>query len=379
MRLFFLGLLLFSCFAHANEFADSKTQLQVVLEKIKDLTTQLMVDEQQEAQLQEDLKELDLKVAQSVTHLKETKEQLIQTESLLKKLAIEYEVGIKNLALQQTALQEQIRGAFLLGQFDSLKLLLNQTDPHAVGRLLTYFDYFNAARGRVMQQIQADVDTLEQTKAKQLLQQKKLHILQTEQTRVHAELNEQKQAQSKLVETLLANISEKNLSLETLQADKQALESVIVELESQPHQPFIGNTDKPLRDHKGRLSWPVQGKVLHHFGEAFVGENTWQGILIAAPEGMNVRSIYKGRVVYADWLRGFGLIIIVDHGDGYMSLYAHNQSLYKNAGDVVNVGEPIAQVGKSGPVANTGLYFEIRSKGEVQNPMPWLAPMASKS
>ena len=264
-----------------------------------------------------------------------------------------------------------------MGQFDGLKLLLNQTDPHVLGRLLTYFDYFNIARGRVTQQIQADVDALEQTKTKQLLQQKKLQILQTEQTKAYAKFNEQKQAQSKLVEKLLANINEKNLTLETLQADKQALESVIVKLENQQQYAFVGNTDKPLRDHQGRLSWPVQGKVVHQFGDKVVGDNTWQGILIAAPEGTDIRSIYQGRVAYADWLRGFGLIIIVDHGDGYMSLYAHNQSLYKNAGDRVNIGEPIAQVGKSRPVANTGLYFEIRHKGEVQNPMSWLVPKAS--
>lgn len=379
MRLFFLGLLLLSSIASANESADSQTKLQSVVDKIKNLTTELVADKDQQHALQAELKKLDLEVEASAKSLKKTQAQLVKTEKLLETLNSEYEERLKDLAVQQDALREQIRGAFLLGQFDGLKLLLNQSDPHTLGRLLTYFDYFNTARSEMAQQIQTDTDALAQTRTQQLLQQEKLNLLEMEQAGVYAKLNQQKQAQSGLVEALLADIKEKNLTLETLQADKQALEKVLNELKKQTSPTFVGNTDKPMKTHQGRLSWPVQGKVLHRFGDAFVGSNKWQGILIAAPEGTDVQAIYPGRVVYADWLRGFGLITIVDHGDGYMSLYAHNQSLYKNAGDWVAVNEPIAQVGKSGPVANSGLYFEIRSKGEVQNPTTWLAPMNSKS
>ncbi|MFA6036499.1 MAG: peptidoglycan DD-metalloendopeptidase family protein [Legionellales bacterium] len=379
MKLFFLGLLLISSIAHANDPAQSQSKLQSVVEKIKDLTTELVADKDQEQVLQEDLKTLDLEVEASAKNLKKTQAQLAKTEQLLTQLNQEYESRLKDLAVQQDALREQIRGAFLLGQFDGLKLLLNQSDPNTLGRLLTYFDYFNNARSHMAQQIQIDTDALAKTRTQQLLQQEKLNLLEMEQAGVYAKLNQQKQAQSSLVEELLANIKEKNLTLATLQADKQALEAVLAALQKQNSSIFVGNTDKPMKTYQGKLAWPVQGKVLHRFGEAFVGTNKWQGILIAAPEGTDVQAIYPGRVVYADWLRGFGLITIIDHGDGYMSLYAHNQSLYKNAGDWVAVNEPIAVVGKSGPVANTGLYFEIRSKGEVQNPMTWLAPINSKS
>lgn len=369
MKLFFLGLLLFSSYAYANDPAQSQSKLQSVVEKIKDLTTELVADKDQEQALQEDLKKLDLEVEASAKNLKKTQAQLATTEKLLAQLNKEYESRLKDLAVQQDALREQIRGAFLLGQFDGLKLLLNQSDPNTLGRLLTYFDYFNHARSHMAQQIQIDTDALAKTRTQQLLQQEKLNLLEMEQAGVYAKLNQQKQAQSSLVEELLANIKEKNLTLATLEADKQALEAVLAALQKQNTSMFVGNTDKPMKTHQGKLVWPVQGKASPRFG----------GILIAAPEGTDVHAIYPGRVVYADWLRGFGLITIVDHGDGYMSLYAHNQSLYKNAGDWVAVNEPIAVVGKSGPVANTGLYFEIRSKGEVQNPTAWLAPMNSKS
>jgi septal ring factor EnvC (AmiA/AmiB activator) len=379
MRLFFIGILLFSSVVFANSSEDSQTKLQTVVDKIKNLTTELVADKNQQQKLQDELKKLDLEISTSAKNLKKTQNQLAKTEEVLAGLTVEYEVRLKELQVQQDALREQIRGAFLLGQFDGLKLLLNQSDPHTLGRLLVYFDYFNVARNHIATQIQIDTDHLAQTRAQQLLQQEKLNVLEMEQAASYAELTQQKKSQSALVEELLADIKAKNQTLESLEADKQALEAVLASLKKQTSATFTGNANQPIKTHQGRLSWPVQGKVLHRFGESYIGNNTWQGILIAAPEGTDVRSIYKGRVVYADWLRGFGLITIVDHGDGYMSLYAHNQSLYKNAGDWVDVNEPIAQVGKSGPVANPGLYFEIRSKGEVQNPMTWLSPLSSKS
>ncbi|MGA2654793.1 MAG: peptidoglycan DD-metalloendopeptidase family protein [Gammaproteobacteria bacterium] len=379
MRILLIGILLLSNVALANNESESQSKLQSVVDKIKNLTTELVSDKNKQEKLQNELKKLDLEIAESSTKLKKTQTQLKKTEEVLAALTLEYEVRLKELKVQQDALREQIRGAFLLGQFDGMKLLLNQSDPNTLGRLMVYFDYFNEARNHIATQIQIDTDNLAQTRATQLLQQEKLNLLEMEQAASFAELTQQKNEQSAVVLELQKDIEEKNMSLETLEADKKALETVLANLRQQAYPAFTGNADKPIKTNQGRLSWPVQGKVLHRFGDTIVGSNKWQGILISAPEGSDVRSVYKGRVVYADWLRGFGLITIVDHGDGYMSLYAHNQSLYKSAGDWVDVNEPIAQVGKSGPVANPGLYFEIRSKGEVQNPMSWLSPLPTKS
>lgn len=374
MRLFFFILFFLPLCGHAND----ANQLQEINKKIETVTAQLALDQTQQEKLQQALKNLDLEIAKTAITLKKTEDQLAQTKSTLETLDKQYKTELNNLTLQQEELSEQVRSTFLLGQLDTLKMLFNQTDPHAVGRLLAYFDYFNAARGQMMQQLQANMDDLNQIKTKQEQNQVKLQVILDEQALAHTQLNKQKQAQTVLVERLLTDIEEKNLSLETLAADKKALESVMGNLKAQKSL-VITDTNKPLRDYRGQLPWPVQGQVLHRFGDSVVADNKWQGLLIAAPEGLDVHAIYKGRVVYADWLRGFGLIIIVDHGHGYLSLYAHNQSLYKNAGDWVDVNEPIAQVGKSGSIANSGLYFEIRSKGEVQNPTLWLAPMASKS
>ncbi|HLF66496.1 MAG TPA: peptidoglycan DD-metalloendopeptidase family protein, partial [Gammaproteobacteria bacterium] len=189
-------------------------------------------------------------------------------------------------------------------------------------------------------------------------------------------LQAQTSEQSATVAQLLALIEEKNLSLASLHADKEALGSVITQLTIEAQPTFVGDTNKPIRDHQRQLPWPVKGKVLHRFGEVYEADSTWQGILIAAPTGTPVHAIYAGQVVYADWLRGLGLIVIVNHGNDYLSLYAHNQSLYKNVGDQVAANEMIAEVGKSGSVADSGLYFEIRFKGEVQNPASWLRPIS---
>lgn len=374
-RILFIFLLPALVFANSE---DTSAQLQNITEEIDALRTTLEKDENEQERLQEILKELDLQIAQSSKKLNQTDAKLTVSQKKLAELTAQYTKQTQQLQIQQGAMQDQIRSTFLLGQHDGLKLLLNQNDPHTLGRLMVYFDYFNHARAKAMQELQIHLTELATTQAAQQEAQTQLHVLQQEQQQMHTDLAAQKKAQSALVAQLLTDIEEKNSALATLEADQKALSAVMARL-AQTTGTFMGSTDKPLRDYHGKLPWPVQGKVVHQFGDPYLAENTWQGMFIAAPEGTVVRAIYKGQVVYADWLRGLGLITIVNHGDDYMSLYAHNQSLYKNVGDTVDVDEPIAQVGKSGSVANPGLYFEIRQKGEVQNPMPWLIPKASSS
>jgi murein hydrolase activator len=362
----------------AQESGSSSAKLQTLTQEIDALTQTLAEDKNEREKLQQILKALDLQIAESSKKLKQTQTALAKSQKALAEIEVTYQQELQHLALQQDAMKEQIRGTFLLGQNEALKLLLSQNDPHTLGRLLVYYDYFNVARSDAMEGLQENLTALEKTQALKQTEQAQLNRLKTEQAEEHALLAGQQKTQSALVGKLLASIEQKNLTLETMLADKQALESVIVDL-AQQTDTFMGSSDKPIRDYRGKLPWPVAGKVLHRFGDPYLAENTWQGMVIAAPEGSVVRAIYKGRVEYADWLRGLGLIIIVNHGDGYMSLYAHNQSLYKNVGDVVDVNDPIALVGKSGSVVNSGLYFEIRSQGEVQNPMLWLMPAASSS
>jgi len=122
---------------------------------------------------------------------------------------------------------------------------------------------------------------------------------------------------------------------------------------------------------KSKLAWPVQGKISHAFGSRKQGYLKWKGVLLNASEGKQVKTIHNGTVLFADWLKGYGLVTVIDHGKGYMSLYGHNQALLKNVGDRVETGEPIALVGQSGGQTQSGLYFEIRHRGKAMNPKSW--------
>ncbi len=372
MRLFFL--LVFPWLAYAN--TAQQTELNAIDAQIEVLDAQLAADEAQQASLQKNLRDLDLQIAELAELLQKTQTAITQNEDALKNLEAEYKKDIQHLQQEQNLLREQIRGTFLLGQNQNLKLWLNQTDPQVLARLLTYFDYFNDVRSELMQDMHTDLSALKTAQAEKKAQQDTLQALYAKHQQAYDELNAQTSAQSNTVAQLLSLMEEKNLSLASLHADKEALGSVITQLTTDVQPTFAGDTNKPIRDYQKLLPWPVQGKVIHQFGDTYEADTTWQGILIAAPTGTPVHAVYSGQVVYADWLRGLGLIMIVNHGNDYLSLYAHNQSLYKNVGDSVAANEMIAQVGKSGSVAQSGLYFEMRFKGEVQNPSAWLRPIS---
>jgi septal ring factor EnvC (AmiA/AmiB activator) len=352
--------------------SDPNAQLKTLDKAIDMLQSEIADDTHQQEEIQEILKELDLQIAASSKKIADTKLALNRSTAAIAQLSAQQAEIEQRLMAQENAIAEEARSAFLLGQHDGLKLLLNQNDPHTMGRLMVYFDYFNASRAKAAAALQTDLNLLQDTMLEKEKEQGNLNALQIVEANTLSQLHAQQKTQSALVKKLLASITAKNTQLATLQQDKAALAQVIARLAQYGDNAFNGNADKPIIDHQGKLPWPVQGKVLHQFGDNYLGDTTWEGLFIAAPEGTKVHAVYKGQVVYADWLRGLGLVVIVNHGDDYMSLYAHNQSLYKKVGDTVQVNEAIAQVGKSGTVANPGLYFEMRSKGKVQDPKRWL-------
>ena len=183
-----------------------------------------------------------------------------------------------------------------------------------------------------------------------------------------------------VVARLTQELNDQSRQLDRLQSDERDLQTLITGLEEaladipaeHPQQlAFVG-----LR---GRLPWPASGRIVNRFGSPKLGALVWDGVMISAPEGREVRAVHHGRVAFADWLRGFGLMLIVDHGDGYMTLYGHNQSLFKEAGDWVEVGEPVALVGSSGGREQAGVYFGIRYQGRAVDPAKWCRrPTGSK-
>ena len=177
----------------------------------------------------------------------------------------------------------------------------------------------------------------------------------------------------KVVRSLKAEIKSKGQQLDGLLADEQELKSLLQALtEALSDIPAAPGDHKPFAKLKGKLKWPTSGRRLKAYGESRrIGSLRWQGVVIAGKEGQEVKAVSHGRVAYADWLRGYGLLLIIDHGDGYMTLYGHNQSLFREVGDWVEKGEVIAAVGNSGGIDNHALYFEIRKDGKPTDPIRW--------
>lgn len=262
---------------------------------------------------------------------------------------------------------------YSLGQQEFLKLVLNQQNPANVTRTLTYYDYFNQARAQRINTVRKQLDSLKQVK--QDIQDTTLSLQQTQQDRIDnkAALEHSRQQRQQLLARLDKRIIQQGQHLDQLlQNEKQLLQLIKRLSQQQPMAPDETVRNLPFARNKGQLIWPVQGKIVARYGSKRSGSDLrWKGIMIEAPRGSEVHAVSYGHVIYADWLRGFGLLMIVDHGDGYMSLYGHNESLYKETGQWVQANEVIASVGASGGNQGSGLYFEIRRHGRPTNPFNW--------
>lgn len=277
------------------------------------------------------------------------------------------------LATQRGALAQQVRAAYAMGRQPRLKLFLNQQDPEELGRLAVYFDYLNRARSQEIEAVGQRLQQLSVVRAQIEAQVVQLDRLREEQLAQQQAFEQRRATRAAVLARLGGEIQSKNDELKRLQRNETRLQGLLRHLQDAmagiPAGPSPG---QPFGRLKGRLTWPTQGRIAARFGTPRLSSALkWRGVLIDAPPGQPVRAVSYGRVVFADWLRGFGLLMIIDHGDGYMSLYGHNQTLDKRAGDWVEPGEVIATVGDSGGEKHAGLYFEIRHNGHPVDPAAW--------
>ncbi|MBO6704082.1 MAG: peptidoglycan DD-metalloendopeptidase family protein [Pseudomonadales bacterium] len=275
-------------------------------------------------------------------------------------------------AEQQDYIERQIRAAYEIGNQEYLKVLLNQEDPNEMARMLTYYDYFNKARAAQINNynevlVELDQVTLALTEEMTLLHENRL-ALDIQRQHLSAA---QREKQSTL-RALIAQIKSTGSEITKLTEDRGRLEQLLDKLQNRlANIPTPGDAT-PFSNMRGKLILPVAGNISHTFGHRRnQGKLSWQGVFIDAPEGDPVYAVHYGRVVFSDWLRGFGLLMIISHGEGYMSLYGHNQALYRATGEWVTAGDVIATVGDSGGQNRTGLYFEIRIDGKPNNPQQW--------
>ncbi|PCK09565.1 MAG: ATPase [Alteromonadaceae bacterium] len=275
---------------------------------------------------------------------------------------------------QQHIIGEHINAAYRLGQLSKIRLILDQQDPTEVSRNSEYFRYFIEARAEkiveyraTLAQINAITPKITQ-RATQIEEQHK--TLKKQQTK----LQQNQQQRQQLLATLNTRIANKDQRLKTLLENHQRLQKLFAQISQSVNDIKLPFHERNFSKLKGKLPWPAKGKVLQRFGSTRVANRMkWDGLLIASKPGNPVKAVHHGRVVFSDYLRGHGLLIIVDHGSEFMSLYAHNQSLFKTLGEWVDTGEQIATVGSSGGQKQSALYFELRHKGKPTNPQTWFS------
>ena len=317
------------------------------------------------------LKSAEKQIATAAKILRSTKRQLIKKESELKKLRRQQKNLEKNKTRQKKALAAQLKSVFVSGKQEYLKMLLNQEDPEALGRMLVYYDYMNKARTEKVAKLQETLSKLENIDKAIQDEIRELNILKKSKEEETARLEKLKAKRKKLVQNLSKEIQKKSEQLTELQINAKELQDLIDSVREALNKIDFSQPLEGLKPVKGKLRWPTKGKRIRGYGSQLAEGIRSKGVLIGAPEGDMVNAIHYGRVVYSDWLRGFGLLMIIDHGKGYMSLYGYNQALYKEVGDWVEAGEAIATVGQSGGQHQPGLYFELRHQGKPFNPRRW--------
>lgn len=355
-----------------DEAEQARNQIKQLEKDIARISKEIDSASEQRGKLQNTLKDADVELGRVQRSIKENTTAIAEQEAELNKLEQRQEELRAAGKKQRKRIAEEMKTAWQMGRESQLKMLLSQEEPDKVARSMAYYRYFFEARNKVLEQYRATLLSLEKVQqnidATLSTLSDRRTALQTEQ----AKLAEAKQQQQQALTNLVASISSKSAKLKKLQADRTELEKLLEAIEQAVVQLELPQNVQGFATAKGKMPWPVAGKLSNRFGRSRnEGKMRWQGITIPANEGTVVKAIHHGRVVYADWLRGSGLLLIIDHGDGYMSLYAHNQSLLKDVGEWVTSDTPISTVGNSGGQDRHALYFEIRNSGKPVDPAKW--------
>ncbi|EKT4467979.1 murein hydrolase activator EnvC [Pseudomonas putida] len=409
--------------AFADERAQTQQQLEATRQDIAELKKMLGKLQEEKSGVQKDLKTTETEIGDLEKQVEALQEELKKTEGELERLDTEKKKLQSARVEQQRLIAIQARSAYQSGREEYLKLLLNQQNPEKFARTLTYYDYLSKAR---LEQLRAFNETLRQLanveqdisrQQAQLLAQRgnldsrrqALEAVRNERRQVLAKLNGDMKARDQKLQarqqdqadlTKVLKTIEETLARQAREAEEARQKALLAQREAEKRRqqealaarsatetptkkarttlgPLVSsdgaNYGGAFSAARGKLPWPVNGRLLARFGDARGGDARakWDGVMIGASPGTQVRAVHGGRVVFADWLRGAGLLVILDHGNGYLSLYGHNQSLLKSAGDIVKAGEAISTVGDSGGQDSAGLYFAIRQQGRPTDPAQW--------
>lgn len=359
--------------AAADDYQERADELEALRERISAIESGLAEREEQRDAVVAELRALEQDIGAAVRRLEELDERLTAREQRVDELRDAVEAERRAVADHREVLRQEIRDAYASGRQEYLKLLLNQEDPAALDRLLIYFDYIGRARSERIRTAMAAMEDYREMRAELQTEVDRLEAVRHEQEAERRELAQQREQREGVLQQVEAAIGDDEERLDRLAEDEEALQALVDDLQDALTDIDDDELERtPFPDQHGALPWPTDGDLAARYGDTRNGGGDWRGILVHADRGAPVTAVSHGRIVFADWLRGLGLLLIVDHGDGYMTLYGYNESLYKDVGDWVDAGDVVARVGDTGGRDNAGLYFELRVQGQPEDPLQWL-------
>lgn len=358
--------------ATAQDPEKHRKALVELRQRIQSIQEHIDTTRDERSNVSRELRVSEQRISKIILRLRELLAQKKQKEQRLKDLRAQAIVQQNALQKERLALGHQVRAAYAMGRQEKIKIILNQEDPAAISRVIAYYGYLNRERIQRMKILRQYIVELAETQNRILEQTVQLEQLHQQQQTEKRAIEREQQVRRKVVQRLDTELKTQGSALKRLHSNAKYLEQLLEDL----HKALADVSAVPLQGKKfvnlrGRLNWPIAGRIRQKFGSPKIGKLRWDGVMIDAQEGKEVRATHHGRVAFADWFRGFGLLLIIDHGDGYMSLYGHNQSLFKEVGDWVESDEPIALAGNSGGRKKPGVYFAIRYKGKAVNPATW--------
>lgn len=396
----------------ASQVDRKRSELDALKQRLQTLQQDFNATQAHRQEAADDLRESERAISSSVRQMRQLDGERERTAGELQGLREQADATSARVRQQQAHLAQALRGAYQRGQGEALKLILNGGDPNQTARDLRYLSRLSHAQQAMIDSLRADLAQLAHLEEEASQKNGELARLRAAHEAEQAKLLADKRAREAVLQKLSVKIQRQRREIATLRRDERSLTDLVerlnrlmaqqaareaararaaqqaqqkqesargqsasarrpVAVNSETPVPFRSN--QPFARLKGLLHLPVAGELMNRFGAPREGGGlNWKGLFIRAAQGTAVKAIAAGQVVFAEWLRGFGNLIIIDHGDGYMSLYSNNESLYKQVGDRVQGGDAIAAVGNSGGQPEPGLYFEMRHQSRPVNPLDWV-------
>ncbi len=377
-----LSLCLLACQASASQ----QEELENLRRRITDMQSEIAKTSESKTEAADALRASERAISDSNRKLTELAEQQHEANNKLNTLQTQQQQLDTSLSMQKGLLEKLLYQQYVGGKHEYLKLMLDNQDPNKVARDLQYFQYIARNRAAWLEDLRRDLNALNRVTREVHTQSETLEKLHAEQATQKEKLKQDQSERREVLGHISKQLTQQRREITRLQHDENRLASLVAKIAEMLAKPktkslFRNNNipdnrfdGKPFEQLKGRLTLPVKGEISNKFGATRPDSTVvWKGIFIRSASGQSVKAIAAGRVVFADWLRGFGNLLIVDHGNAYMSLYGNNETLYKQVGDELRGGDTIATVGNSGGNADSGLYFELRHESRPLDPMNWLA------